>query len=452
MRGRDKIVFATGALILLAAGLDLFHPLFGLDDAQEASLATLLIAALLWVTEAVPLFATAFVILFLQATLLLPALEAGGHPLPLQAILTPFFSNIILLFLGGFVLSAALHRFHLDQRLAHWLLARVKGNPNRLLLIMIGVSGFLSMWMSNTATTAMMFAIAAPIIMSLEGAPFARGLALSIPFACNLGGMGTPIGTPPNAIVLSYLAKAGTPLSFLTWMVMAVPVVLIALFFLWRLLLALYPADGVVVDCPMEEKGPLTGQGWFVLGVFVLTCVGWMTSDLHGYPTGVVALVPLVLFFGLRLLSTQDFRTLSWDVLFMLGGGLTLGVGLEASGLAAKIVGAIPEETSVSMVIVSFAVLTAVMATFFSHTATANLVIPIAVSLGAETAALAVIVGLASSTAMALPISTPPNAIAYGSGAFTGKDMLKTGLLVTVAVLALILIAGRLYWRPLGLV
>ncbi len=452
MTRRDKIVFSLCGLILLAAGVDLFHPLFGLNDAEEASLATLLIAALLWVTETIPLFATAFVIVFLQATLLIPALKATEHPLAFQALLSPFFSNIILLFLGGFVLSSAMHRYRLDQRLAHWLLARVEGNPKRLLLTMIGVSAFLSMWMSNTATAAMMFAIAAPIIVGLEGAPFARGLALAIPFACNLGGMGTPIGTPPNAIVLSYLTKAGMPISFFGWMTLAVPVMLIGLVFLWRLLLVLYPAGSVVVDCAVEEKGALSRRGWFVLAVFGVTCLGWMTSDLHGFPTGVVSLVPLILFFGLRVLSTQDFRTLSWDVLFMLGGGLTLGVGMSASGLATKIVGAIPEETGFTVVLLSFAALAAVMSTFFSNTATANLIIPIVVSMGTETVAMAVVVGMVCSSAMALPVSTPPNAIAYGSGAFSGRDMMKTGLIVTIFCVALILVAGRIYWRPLGLV
>lgn len=452
MSKRDITVFAVCGMILLLAMADLFQPLFGIDGAQEASLATLLIAALLWITEAVPLFATAFVIVFLQATMLIPALEGSDHPLAFQSLLTPFFSNIILLFLGGFVLSSAMHRYHLDQRLAHWLLARVEGNPNRLLFTMIGVAAFLSMWMSNTATAAMMFAIAAPIIASLEGAPFSRGLALAIPFACNLGGMGTPIGTPPNAIVLSYLDKAGLPISFFGWMTLAIPVMLLGLFFLWRLILFLYPPGDIAVDCDVGGKGGLTRNGWIVLAVFLVTCIGWMTSDLHGYPTGVVSLIPLIVFFGLRVLSTQDFRTLSWDVLFMLGGGLTLGVGMEASGLAEKIVGAIPEETGFTVVLLSFAALAAVMSTFFSNTATANLIIPIVISMGTETVAMAVVLAMVCSSAMALPVSTPPNAIAYGSGAFSGRDMLKTGVIVTIASVALILVIGRMYWRPFGLV
>ena len=220
------------------------------------------------------------------------------------------------------------------------------------------------------------------------------------------------------------------------------------LLLLWGMLLRLHPPGDLVLEVEIEKVHEPDQRHWWVAGIFVLTCVGWFTTKMHGLSTGTVSLVPIILLFGLHFLERADFRNLSWDILFMLGGGLSLGVGLQESGLADAIVTAIPAQPLLSFVL--FVVLALVMTTFMSNTATANLLIPIAISLGGEHQELVLAVALMCSSAMALPVSTPPNAIAFGSGLLRVRDMILPGLLLSFAGLLLVLLVGPLYWGWLG--
>jgi len=439
-------------IALLLNGLDLFQSWLGINHAQELSLTILLITAVLWISEAIPLFVTSFLILFLQIAWLMPAINADSGiegKTQSEIFLSPFFSDIILLFLGGFVLSAALHKYGLDQRIAAWILKRTGNKPSRILIGIIAVSATLSMWMSNTATAAMMLVIVYPIIAKIpEKNRFSKALTLSIPFACNLGGLGTPIGSPPNAIAMKYLAEQGISLSFAEWMLAVLPFLFLFLAFLWFLLLKLFPPENLSLEFDFEEKDPLSRKQYVVVAIFLITCLGWLTTQYHGFSTGTVSLIPIVAFFGFHFLDTEDFRSLSWDILFMLGGGLCLGVGLKASGLTLSLVEMIPEEEGIAFVL--FAVLAALMTTFMSNTATANLLIPIAVSLSGNTAALVATIAIICSTAMALPVSTPPNAIAFGSGILKSKDMILPGLAITAFGIVVVLLLAPGYWRLLG--
>jgi sodium-dependent dicarboxylate transporter 2/3/5 len=443
---------------LIAERTGLFEQLLGLNQAQGISLTILIIAASLWVTEFIPLFVTSFIILLLQMVWLTPAINSIPDSTVIKKIifLSPFFSNIILLFLGGFVLSAVLHKYGLDLRIAHLILKKTGNKPSRVMIGIMLVSSVLSAWMSNTATAAMMFAIILPIIARIPSDNnFGKALALCIPFSCNLGGIATPIGTPPNAIVLGYLEKSGFHISFLHWMIGAIPFVLLFLFFLWVILLKLYPPGDLEIEFEPAEgvTRKMTKEHYVVIGIFILTCIGWLTSKhLHPLSTGEVSLIPLIFCFGFGLLKGSDFRQLSWDVLFMLGGGLTLGVGLKASGLTAQIVGFIPTGVDFIVILGLMGLLSTVMTTFMSNTATANLLVPIAVSLGGDVALIAVTVAFMCSTAMALPVSTPPNAIAFGSGILEAKNMIIPGLMVTVFTFLIIFFAGPFYWNFIGLV
>lgn len=436
------------ATVLLLSGFGLFQQWMGLDDAKAIALSILIITAVLWITEAIPLFVTSFVIIGLELVWLLPCLDP--ETIDSQAFLSPFFSDIILLFLGGFVLSATLHKFGLDQRIAGWLLKKTGSKPSNLLLGIILVSAVLSMWMSNTATAAMMLAIVLPIIARIPmGNPFSKALALAIPFACNLGGLGTPIGTPPNAIAMRYLGEVGIHLSFAEWMLATLPLLTLLLGFLWFLLLKLHPPRELKITLEIKEKEPLTRRHYVVIAVFGVTCIGWLTNEWHGFSTGTVSLLPLIVFFGFKFLDTRDFRSLSWDILFMLGGGLSLGVALQHSGLTESIVELIPANPTVAFIL--FAVLASVMTTFMSNTATANLLIPIAVSLGNNVAILVVTIAVMCSASMALPVSTPPNAIAFGSGLLRSKDMILPGLIIALVALAIVLFLAPLYWKWIGI-
>jgi len=446
------VLILLALFFVIADQLQLFAGLFGLDHAQSIALSVLIIAALLWVTEWVPLYVTSLIILFLQIAWLLPVMNPSAGKAERQVFLSPFFSDIILLFMGGFVLAAMLHKYNLDNRIANWLLKKTGTKPSRILFGIMLVSAVLSMWMSNTATTAMMFAIILPIISNIpETSRFSKGLALSIPFACNLGGLGTPIGTPPNAIAMSYMVEKGVSVTFGEWMMVSVPLMIVLLIVVWFIILKMYPPGDLVITFSETQSSDMSSKHWAIILLFCLTIIGWLTTKQHGFSIGTVSLIPVIGTFGFGLLEVRDFKRLPWDVLFMVGGGICLGVGLKQSGLTGEIVDVIPLQIGFLSVLFAFLCLAAVMTTFMSNTATANLLIPIAISLNFEACLFVIPIALVCSTAMAMPISTPPNAIAFGSGLLESQDMIRPGILITIISIMLILLLGLFYIPLFGL-
>lgn len=405
----------------------------GLSHPESIALVILLGTAILWVAEIIPLYVTSLAVLFFQIIWLLPAIEAAGLSATRNDFLIAFFSDITLLFMGGFVLAALMNKYGLSNMLARSILKRTGTKPAAVLLSIILVSSILSMWMSNTATAAMMFAIIAPIIQGLPNTnTFSKALALSIPFACNVGGIGTPIGTPPNAIAMEYLQYAGINVSFTMWMVVATPLMLLLMIILWRVLLKLYPPGDIEINIATKPVSALSRGQIAVIVLFFLTVLGWLTSGSTGLSVGMVGLFVVLIAFGGNLLTTRDFKNISWDILFMLGGGLCLGAGLSKSGLTDVIATLIPIDNGFGFAFLVLLVLAALMTTFMSNTATANLLIPVAVALPQGELILAIAIALMCSTSMALPISTPPNAIAFGSGLIQSREMLRSGILLTI--------------------
>ncbi len=421
-----------------------------LNDAQLKTVLILCLAALLWASEWLPLFIVSFIILALELIWLTPAVTALGSAPSEALFFAPFFSNIILLFMGGFVLSSIMQKASLDARFAHWILKVTKGKPSTTLLGIIGACAFLSMWMSNTATTAMMLTLVLPLLKRLRpDSPFRVGLVLAIPLACNLGGIGTPIGTPPNAIAMSYLAGKGIEVSFLEWMALTIPFLLFALFVLWFALLKKYPAGSDVLQVPDTDEQPFTPRQWISVGIFALTVLGWLIGGQFGLKTGTVALFPIIASFWLGLLDQNDFRSLPWDVLFMVAGGIALGVAIDITDLGSVIVSALPLAGSYQFLVVVLIFVTAILGTVMSNTATAGLLIPLVVSLSLPPAQLLVLViaiTLNCSTAMVLPVSTPPNAIAFSSGVIKVRDLAPMGLLMVFLGVITAFTFGPLYW------
>jgi solute carrier family 13 (sodium-dependent dicarboxylate transporter), member 2/3/5 len=443
------VLILLALFFIIADQRQLFASLFGLDHAQSIALSVLIIAALLWVTEWVPLYVTSLIILFLQVAWLLPVMNPSAGKAERQVFLSPFFSDIILLFMGGFVLASMLHKYNLDNRIANWLLKKTGTKPSRILFGIMLVSAVLSMWMSNTATTAMMFAIILPIISNIpETSRFSKGLALSIPFACNLGGLGTPIGTPPNAIAMSYMVEKGVPVTFGEWMMVSVPLMIVLLIVVWFIILKMYPPGDLEITFTETQSSDMSFRHWAIILLFCLTIIGWLTTKQHGFSIGTVSLIPVIGTFGFGLLEVRDFKRLPWDVLFMVGGGICLGVGLKQSGLTREIVDMIPLQIGFVSVLIAFLCLAAVMTTFMSNTATANLLIPIAISLNFQASLFVIPIALVCSTAMAMPISTPPNAIAFGSGLLESRDMIRPGFLITIISIVIIMFMG-LFFIPL---
>lgn len=431
--------------VLLAGGAYLLAPP-GMGEPARRMLAIFATVAWLWLTEALPIYVVALAV---------PLLLVVAGVVDNKTALAPFFHPVVALLLGGFMLSSAVSRYGLDLRIARGIMSRVGTRPWRVLLGVMGTTALLSLWLSNTATTAIMVAIVAPIVAALpQDEPFRKGLLLSIPFAANVGGIGTPVGSPPNPMAISYLTDRGTTVSFVDWMLIAVPLQLIYLVVIAVVLYFLFRPRHSGIQAEIAPQGKPSRREWTVLGIGGLTVMLWLTSRLHGVPDSIVALVPVVLLLGSGLLGVREFRGLRWDVLMLIGGGLALGVGMRESGLSDYIVSALAVGSlPPALIMLVFLSLTALLTTFMSNTATAALLIPVVGGVGARMgleAMLVIGVGVAASLAMALPVSTPPNAIAYGQGGIRVRDMFLAGGLITLLAVVITALVGPLWWELLG--
>ncbi|MFO7637960.1 MAG: SLC13 family permease [bacterium] len=422
-------------------------PIPGIPEPAKRCLAILAVATWLWVTEAIPLFATSFLIVLLSTLLLTGPLNIG-----IQVFFAPLFDPVIMLFLGGFVLSQALDKYGLDDLLAREILGRTGSNPRRVLFGMMLVAALLSMWMSNTAATALLVGLALTIIRRLEpGDPFRIALIIGIPFAANIGGVATPIGTPPNAIALGILAEQGIRLSFIRWMAIGLPVTSVLFLFLWWLLLRLFPARARAVTLPPVEHAPLDRRQWTIVVTFAVTVLLWLTAELHRLPSAVVAIIPALVFTGLRILDKQDFGRVGWDVLILMGGGLSLGVAIQRSGLTDWVLTLVRLEGVNPLLLTAALTATAmVVTTFISNTSAAALLLPLVAGLAPHPTVPVLAVAIGVSVSMVLPVSTPPNAIAYGSGLFSVRTMARVGIIVSAAGLLIVIFGVLGLARLLG--
>jgi sodium-dependent dicarboxylate transporter 2/3/5 len=317
----------------------------------------------------------------------------------------------------------------------------------------------LSMFMSNTATTAAMMAVVLPVIATLGPSdPLRTGMALSIPIAANIGGIGTPVGTPPNAIALGRLADEGIQIDFLTWMALAVPIVIVVLLAAWVLIVRRYPAEAEGVDVRIGGEFDRTRPALVLYATFALTVVLWLSEPLHGVPATIVGFVPVVVLLTTGVMDSDDLRRINWHVLWLVGGGIALGSGVAASGLDVWLVGLVDWSSLPQLALVfGLVVFALVMSTVISNSATANLLIPIGVSLAAadaidlDPALAAVVIAIACSMAMALPVSTPPNAIAFATGAVATRDLARTGIVLGALGAVIVAFAAPPLWEALGL-
>ena len=419
------------------------------------------LAALLWVTEALPLFATSLLVIGLQIVFLANpggwdgfGFAAGNAP-GYRDILAAAADPVLLLFFGGFLLAQAAVKVGVDKSMSALMLKPFGQGPALVLAGVLCVTALFSMFMSNTATTAMMITLVSPMLSQMPtGERFRKALVLAVPFAANIGGMGTPIGSPPNAVATGFLQKAGHDVDFLKWMIVGTPFVLVILASTWLLLWFFFRPTVSGLKVKLEQQ-QVSRQGWFVVAVFVVTILLWLTDKLHGLPAAVVALVPAVAFTSTKLLDKTDINSLEWNVLILIAGGISLGAGMQMTGLDKLIVHALPigPGSSGFAVVVVLVFATMLMSTFMSNTAAANLLLPIGISTamtlgdGFGEVRVAMDIALAASLAMALPISTPPNAIAYSKGEFTAKDMIKVGALIGVIGCALILSFSSMLMR-----
>lgn len=435
---------------------------FGIDTltvVQQRMIAVFVFAALMWICEVIPAWTTSVVIIVLmlltisdKGFLATPLAEGGfaeGSLVDYKAIMGAFANPIIMLFLGGFVLAAAATKVGMDVQLAKVLLKPFGTNPKFVLLGILCVVACFSMFMSNTATAAMMLAFLTPVLKSLPVDGKGRiSLALAIPVAANIGGIGTPIGTPPNAIALGYLNDLGMGVTFIDWMLRMIPYVILMIFVAWITLFTLFPFKAKKIELKIEGEAKKGWQTKVVYITFIVTILLWMTESWTDINSNIVALIPFAVFAATGIFTKKDLGEIEWSVLWMVAGGLALGTGLMKTGLANTLVTAIPfAKMSPFVVMIATGLIGYLISNFLSHSSAANLLCPIiAVIGGAMSAELeafggvqALLIGLALSTsvAMLLPISTPPNAIASATGLVETKDMLKVGVVMGVVGLVL---------------
>jgi len=453
-----KFIIVLLPLLLLIPDPDFFG-ITGFTITQQRMLAILIMALFFWILEPIPIFATSVLIIAAELILIsnqspkwLQYGEEHGAILNYNDIMATFASPIIILFLGGFFLAISASKYKLDRNLARILLKPFGQKPQWLMLGLMIITASFSMFMSNTATTAMMLAILAPVLSAFElDDPARKGFLLSIPLAANIGGIGTPIGTPPNAVALRYLTGENS-VSFAQWMAFALPYAIVLLAFAWFLILALYKPKLAQMDLKIEGVFEKSWQAIIVYAVFIITILLWLTGDLHGMNAYVVAMLPVTIFSASGIIGKQDLKKISWDVLWLISGGIALGYGLEKTGLASTLIEAVPFESIGTIgLVLFFTVMTLLMASFMSNTATANLLLPIVAAIAVNLEQLTaigglqvsvIVVAITCSIGMALPISTPPNALAYATGELDTKDLLRAGGIISVVGLLMVYILG----------
>ena len=444
--------FVLAPLVLALVLVMWFAPtsFFGIDNLtviQQRTIAIFCYAALMWMFEIIPAWATSVTSI---VALLLAVSDQGftsatqGDLVDYRLLMASFADPVIMLFLGGFVLAITASKVGLDVFLARAMLRPFGTKPKFVLLGFLTVIGTLSMFMSNTATAAMMLAFLAPVIKTLpENGGGRTSLAMAIPIAANIGGMGTPIGTPPNSIAIGQLGQMGVEIGFDKWMIRMVPVVIIMLLISWVLLMRLFPFKAKSIEIKIEGECKKNTNYWIVTATFLITILLWMTGELTHINANVVALVPFAVFALTGIFKKADFAKIDWHVLWMVAGGFALGTALNKTGLAAALVESFPfAQWSAIAVLIIAGLLGYLLSNFIANSSAANLLVPILAVVGTAMAdnltvyggvtTLLVCVAASTSFAMLFPISTPPNAIASSTGLIKTHDMTLVGIIVGV--------------------
>jgi len=393
----------------------------------------------LWLTEAIPPFSVGlFILAFLVFSL--GNRWFNSEPQEISKYVHTFSSRVIWLMLGGFFLAAALTKTGLDRKLFRFTL-RVSGTtPRRILLGLMVTTMVASMLMSNTATTAMVLAATMPLLTRLgRESGLSRALLIGIPLAASVGGMGTIIGSPPNLIAVGALENAGLTIDFLGWMLYGVPLAVILSAAGYLVLTRLFlrenePLSADFLDGGGEEDPRTASRASKAVVIVVLgvTLLLWMTTSWHHLSVSAVSAVPIVFLTMTRVLEANDVRAMPWDTLFLVAGGLSLGLALQETGLLDHYAGRISAIHLQPLALLGiFAFATMVFSNVMSHTATSTVLIPLGMAiLPRYEIQAALIIGLAASTALFLPVSTPPNAIAYSTGLVDQKDFRIGGTLI----------------------
>jgi sodium-dependent dicarboxylate transporter 2/3/5 len=437
----------------------------GLTPAGARTAAAAVLMAVWWITEPIPIPATS-----LLPLLLFPLLDAGT----IREVAPPYANPLVFLFMGGFMMALAMQRCGLHRRIALHVIRTMGTRPTSLVAGFMVSAAFLSMWVSNTATAMMMLPIGLSVIElagenpnpSRASDPFAVALLLGIAYACSIGGLGTLIGTPPNAFMAAFLLETyGIEISFVRWMAIGVPVVVVALpLSVWILTRIAFPLRGTTLAGGEEllcrelgAIGPISRAEGMVTAVFLLAAFSWMFRPLLGRwipglsDPGIAVAAAILLFLlpvnlrrGEFLLNWEWARRVPWGVLLLFGGGLSLAAAIQRTGLAAWLAQTLHGLSAwpTPLIVVAAAILIILLTEFTSNTATAAAFLPIlaavAEGIGRHPMLLVVPAAMAASCAFMLPVATPPNAIVYGSNRLTIPQMLRAGVWLEILFIGLV--------------
>lgn len=453
----------------------LFYSPEGLSKEGIAILASTIWIAVWWMTEAIPIPATS-----LLPIVLFPL--TGG--LDIGATTSSYGSDTIFLFMGGFMIALAMEKWNLHRRIALNIISVIGTNTDRIVLGFMVATGFLSMFISNTATAMMMVPIGLAIIYqfsdALKGDPtvdtskknfgFGKALMLSIAYSASIGGIATLIGTPPNAVFAGVVKEMyNIEISFAKWMLFGVPIAWVFIFIVWFYLVKIafpvkvkeIPGGKAVIHAEKEKLGKASYEEIIVFIVFMLAALSWITQSfilskfIPNINDAIIAMTFALLLFvipsknkrGDHLLDWLTAVKLPWGVLLLFGGGLAIAAGFTNSGLSEWIGGQLTALQGVNLIVVLIIVATLVifLTELTSNTATATMMYPImaalAIALGIHPYAVMIAAGVAASCAFMLPVATPPNAVVFGSGYIRITDMIKAGFWLNIIGIILVTIA-----------
>jgi sodium-dependent dicarboxylate transporter 2/3/5 len=433
---RKSLYYFIGSFVV-ALGLTwlLREPQF--TDSQVYTLFLLFFAVGLWITEAIPPFAVGlFILAYLTYTFGNPNLNS--HPEKIDKYVNTFSSSVIWLLLGGFFLAAAMTKTRLDIKLLRFTLNLSGTKPKNLVMALMFTTMVASMLMSGTATTAMIVATIMPLLRALGKSELSKALLLGITIAAATGGMGTIIGSPTNAMAVGILENAGIKVSFLGWMIYGLPLaVVLTAICCWVLLKKFVKTTEPISLAFLEEKedepedaSPFHQK--IVIAVLILTFLLWLTTSWHGITVAAVSAIPIVFLTLTGVLTGADIKTLPWDTLLLIAGGLSLGTALQSTHILDHYVQYIKTlEASSFVIILILAFAGNIFSNVMSNAATTLILVPLGMTLlvGLEKE-VAIIIALANSTAILLPIATTPNTIAYSTGLVEQKDFRIGGILV----------------------
>jgi solute carrier family 13 (sodium-dependent dicarboxylate transporter), member 2/3/5 len=449
---------------VLAGLVMVVSPPAGLSREAWIVVGLVVLMAVWWISEAIPMAMTAFLpIIVLPLAGVSTIREATG----------PFAEPIIFLLLGGFIVALAIERWGLHKRMALFVLDTVGASPSRLVLGFIIATAFLSMWISNSATTMMMLPIALSVASVMqETSPddksFAPAAILGVAYAASIGGMGTIVGTPPNAMAVGYVRQTfGTEISFVQWMMVGVPIILVMVPLCWLLLTRVafrvssveIPGVQDIVHRSRAGLGRMAAPEIRTALLCVLLALAWIFSaqlkklpGLSGLSDELIAMLFAVLMFlvpsgmlaGEKLLKWQDTLNINWGVIFLFGGGLSLAAAMDRTGLAQWLGGQLTLLRGVHPLVLMLVLCASVtfLSEIASNTALVAALLPVlgaaAQATGMEGETLAIPVALAASCGFMLPAATGPNAIAFGSGRIKAAHMARAGILLDMAGIVVI--------------